>query len=211
MALVDAHIEMILRYTYLDQQCENTFMYFTEGAVFVGVNAPQVAEAWWNDIKTTFRAMVTDDVSVARISSVICRNLVSGGELGEFAIPPGEQAGTRTGLSGIEPAASYNAVGFRLSVGNTTTRPGQKRIPFMYENDLERNQVAFAFYTLVDAFASHIDGPLTLGAPVALGVLQPVVGGTIVGGFPTVYQDVIGHVTNPSLTTQVSRKKGRGR
>lgn len=210
MALVDAHISLILRYTYLEQQCENVFMYFTEGAVFVGVNAVQVAEAWWNDIKTDFRALVGTPLDVARITSVVCRNNVSGGELGEYAIPLAEQAGTRAFAGLGDALPGFMDGGVRFTVGNTTTRPGQKRFPFMWEGDSERNSLTAGYFSALDTLAAHLDSPITLGAPVALGVLQPVVGGTIVGGFPTVYQDILGHITNPYTTSQVSRKKGRG-
>lgn len=210
MSLVDAHIEMILRYEWLDQKCENTFMYFTEGAVFVGVNAVQTAQAWWNDVKADIRALAPADGTVARFNSVICRNLVTDGELGEYAIPDDERTGTRdlSGLGNWVPA--FNAGGIRLTVGNTSTRPGQKRFPFLNDTDTEANVLGSVYFDLLETVAAHIDSPLTLGAPVALGVLQPVVGGTVVAGFPTVYQDVVGHVTNPNVTSQISRKKGRG-
>ncbi len=211
MSLVDAHIGLTLRYTYLEQKCQNEFMYFTEGAVFVGVNAVQVAEAWWNDIKTDFRAMVGTPTDVARIQSVVCRNLVVGGELGEYAIPVGEQAGTRSFAGLADAAPSFVNMGFRMTVGNTTTRPGQKRFPFLWEGDMERNRILDPMLALLETFAAHVDSPLTLGAPVAAGVLQPVVGGTIdADGFPTVYQDVVGHLINTNITSQVSRKLGHG-
>ncbi len=210
MALVDAHIAIIPRYEWLGQECENVFMYFTEGAVFVGVNAVQVAEAWWNDVKADFRAMIAGDATVCLLKSVVCRNLVSGGELGEYAIPVGESLGTRSTAGLVAPVTGTLGAGVRLTVGNTSTRPGQKRFPFLWETDIDRNNIDATFLALVETFAAHIDSPLTLGAPVALGVLQPIVGGTVVGGFPTVYQDVVGHVTNPHITSQVSRKFGHG-
>lgn len=210
MALVDAHIALILRYTYLDQQCENVFMYFTEGAVFVGVNAVQVAQAWWDNVKGDIRALAPDSLSVNRFTSVVCRNLVDGGELGEYAIPEDEQAGTRPlGESEIMLAGTL-AGAIRLTVGNTSTRPGQKRFPWLIQTDVIGNDLGADYFGLLEAVGAHIDQPLTLGSPVVAGVLQPVVGGTEVGGFPTVYQDVVGHVTNPYVSSQVSRKKGHG-
>jgi len=211
MSLVDAHIEIVPRYTWLGQECENVFRYFTEGAVFVGVNAVQVAEAWWNDIKTDFRALMVANTGYGRFTSVFCRNLVDGGEYGEFAIPLLEQVGTRS-ASGLDTAVpSFTASGVRFTVGNTSTRPGQKRFPFLFNADAVDNVLEPAMFTLVDTLAAHLDSPVTLGAPVALGVLQPIIGGTVVDGFPTVYQDVVGHITNPNTTSQVSRKLGRGR
>lgn len=211
MSLVDAHISMTLRYDFLDQQCENIFMYFTEGAVFLGVNAVQVAEAWWNDVKGVLRAMTSTDVLAGRFTSVICRNLVDGGELGEFAVPLGEQAGVRGAFEPARYTPAFTSGGIRLTVGNTSTRPGQKRFPWVVDSDVDGNTLGSLYLALLEAVGAHIDQPLTLGSPVVAGVLQPIVGGTVVDGFPTVYQDIIGHVTNSYATSQVSRKKGRGR
>jgi hypothetical protein len=211
MSLVDSHIELVLRYTWIDQECENVFKYFTEGAVFVGVNAVQVAEAWWDDVKGVIRSLAPGGTGLLKFTSVVCRNLVDGGELGEFAIPVGEQDGTRTIAGAGEYLPAFNSGGLRLTVGNTTTRPGQKRFPFLSNVDVVGNALTATYATLLDAVGAHIDQPLTLGSPVVAGVLQPVIGGTVVAGFPTVYQDVIGHVTNPYVTSQVSRKRGRGR
>jgi hypothetical protein len=209
MALVDAHIGLILRFQALGQRCQSEMMYFTEGAVFVGVNAVQVANAWWNDMSPFIRALALPDLTEARFESVICRNLVAGGELGEYAIPSGEQAGTRdTGTGGTLPP--FVNSGIRLSVGNTTTRPGQKRFPFLLEGDVTGNALVGDILDILDTLGSAYDTPRTLGSPVALGVLQPVIGGTFVDGFPTVFQDVVGHVVNPYATSQVSRKQGHG-
>lgn len=210
MALVDAHISMTLRYVYLGQQCENVFMYFTEGAVFLGVNIVQVAEAWWNDVKTVIRAAAPNQAGIVAFNSVVGRNLVDGGELGEFAIPSGERLGTRGASGDGNYLPSFVAGAIRLTVGNTSTRPGQKRFPFLEDLDNSNNVLGAGYFGVLEAIGAHIDGPLTLGSPVVAGVLQPVVGGTVVDGFPTVYQDVIGHVTNPNVSSQVSRKLGRG-
>lgn len=210
MSLVDAHISMTLRYELFGIKCENVFMYFTEGAVFLGVNAVQVAEAWWRDIEGDLRAMAATSLGGSVFKSVICRNLVAAGELGEYAIALDQQQGTRDPGLAAQILPPFNAVGFRLAVGNTSTRPGQKRLPFLLNTDVQENDLQPAILALAETFAAHIDGPLTLGEPVALGVLQPIVGGTIVGDFPTVYQDVVGHVLNTHVTSQVSRKLGHG-
>lgn len=210
MSLVDAHIELAVRYTWLDQQCENVWKYFTEGAVFLGVNAVQTAEAFWNDVKGVHRDLMYAGLGFGRFTSVVCRNLVVGGELGEFAIPDAEQVGTRDLGDVAEMIPAYCAGGIRFTVGSTVTRPGQKRFPFLGNVDVNQNALTSGYAVLLEALAAHMDQPLTLGAPVVAGVLQPVIGGTVVAGYPTVYQDVLGHVTNPYATSQVSRKRGRG-
>ena len=65
--------------------------------------------------------------------------------------------------------------------------------------------------TLVRAVAPKFATPIILGAPVATGVLEPVVtrlspdGTTVLASQP-----VAGYVINPNQTTQNSRKVGRG-
>lgn len=210
MALIDAHLAMILRYTYLQQKCENVFMYFTEGGAWATADAIQAAEAWWNDVKDVIRAMAPTDSDVATFDSVVCRELVEGGQLAEFAIPSDEREGTRGAALASDMIPSYGAGGIRFTVGTTVTRPGQKRFPFLLKTDVVGNELGSAYFTLLEAVGEHFDNVLVMGAPVATGALQPVVGGTLVSGFPTVYQNIIGHLTNTHATSQVSRKEGRG-
>jgi hypothetical protein len=40
--------------------------------------------------------------------------------------------------------------------------------------------------------------------------MQPVIGGTVVDGDPTIWQDVVGKVTSAFVSSQVSRKRGHG-
>jgi hypothetical protein len=210
MPLIGAHIALVPRYVWLGQKCENVFMYFTGGAAFALVSAADVAEAWWNDVKDDLRALAPASITDCRFTSVVCRNLVDGGELGEYAVPDGENTGTTDPTESGNPVTGTLAGGVRLTVGNTTTRPGQKRFPFLYEADINGNALEAGYLARLETLAAHIDSPITLGAPVLAGGLIPVVGGTVVDGYPTVYQDVIGHIVNPYVTSQVSRKLGHG-
>lgn len=211
MAITGDRVEIKLRYTWLSQKCETVQSYTPGGAAFITANADAVGEAWWNNVKDPWRALVGPDVTVVTFDSVVVEEFNGSGGLGEFAIPAGERLGTRTGMTLIEPAASYNAVGVRLSVPTRATRPGQKRFPVFYESDLERQVLAAAYLALIPALADKYSTTLTLGAPVALGSLTPIiVSEDPVTGAETARQDVTGHVINPDLTTQVSRRKGHG-
>jgi len=207
---VGAYVKIILRYTFLGQLCENVMRYQTDGAAWLTADAAGGAEAWWNNTKDRWLAIAPADINIASYDSVLFSEDDPDGAYGEFAIPADEREGTRStaGLGGVQ--TSFEAGGVRLTVATRATRPGQKRVPFIYDQDTAGNAFNTPYLDLLEDLASVWDTNLTLGAPVLTGGLKPVIGGTIVDGFPTVYQPVIGHVVNPNVTSQVSRKQGRG-
>lgn len=210
MAITSGLVRIDLRYTFLAQRCETTSYWSPGGAAWIAVNAAQGAEAWWNNIKNNWRALVPDS-TVQSFDSVFFEEIGGGGEYGEFAIPTAERSGTRdaTGLGGFLPA--YVAVGARMTVTTHATRPGQKRFPFATELDNDEGVVGAAFLTLVEALAGQYSAPMTLGAPVLAGTLTPQV-----VHFPTVpdptqrQQEIVGFVLNEFFTSQVSRRPGHG-
>lgn len=211
MAIVPGtHLEIQIRFTYLSQKCMSRIMYEAQGAAFVTADVVQVLEAYWNDIKTVWRALHSTSAAVGTTDELFGRELDGAGGYATYAIPTGERVGTRSAGDDGEWVAPFVDGGIRLTVGTNVTRPGQKRIPFVREADMIGNEFDSAYLTLLDNLAPKFSNFIVLGAPVAAGVLQPVVGGTIVDGIPTIFQDVVGHVVNGDLTSQVSRKKGRG-
>src|SRR5205085_1995801 len=135
MPVTGGHLKVTLRYTYLAQKCENVQFYRLTGTAFATATVLGVLEAYWNDIKDTFRSVFPALESVGTIDSIL-----------------GDEVGGGLG---------------------------------------------FAEFS-------------TLGAPVATGVMQPEVGKSVASGFPSVFQDVTGKVVNSNVTSQVSRKIGRG-
>lgn len=210
MAITSDRIAVSIRGVYLAQRVEVVQWYRPGGAAFVTATAAGVAEAYWNDIKTLWRAAHAVS-ALDKTFSVFVQEPGSSGAYGEYAVPSGEQEGTRsnTGLTDLLPAT--NSVGVRLTVATRTTRPGQKRFWGVWIADNNTGVLGAALAGLVDALAVKFDSIITLGAPVATGVLQPIVVRIDRDtGLPTADQDVIGHVVNPYITTQNSRKVGHG-
>lgn len=211
MAITGDALLMRLRYTLLGQNCETDQFYTPGGAAFITANCDGVAEAWWNDVKDAWRALLVSTAVDTRFVSVVCEEYNGSGGLGEYAIPTAESDGTRIVALNDELMPSYVALGVRLTVPTRLTRPGQKRFPFLVENDVFLNQVDASYLTLAEDVAVKYSSTITLGAPVALGTLTP-----IVVHFPTVaeptehHQDVAGYVINPYVTSQVSRRRGHG-
>lgn len=191
----------------MGQVFNNVQWYVTDGAAFLTADAVGVGEAFWNDIKTVWRAAMATTADLTTRSIKVSEPGPTGA-FGEYAIPPGEQQGTRTATSALMP--SFNAAGFRQTVATRTTRPGQKRIVGQMESDVSGQALEGAYITLINAIAPKFCQPIILGAPVATGVLIPVIVKLDAAGEVIASQEVTGFVTNPDATSQVSRKRGRG-
>lgn len=210
MPVTGGHMKITLRYTYLAQRCENVQFYRLTGSAFATATVLGVLEAYWNDIKTAVRSVFSTSEDVSTIDSILGDEVGGGLGFAEFSIPPDERVGTRpAGADGLW-LNSFSAIGGRLTVGSRLTRPGQKRFPMLREGDVSSNAVTPAIIDVYDPVFAKFSDLITLGAPVATGVMQPEIGKSVPSGFPTVFQDVTGRVINTNVTSQVSRKVGRG-
>lgn len=210
MAITSGLVRVDLRYAFLGQRCETTSFWSPGGAAWLTVNAAQGAEAWWNNCKDRWRALVSPSAGNV-FDSVFFEEIGGGGQYGEFAIPTGERQGTRddTGLGNYLPA--YVAVGCRLTVTTHDTRPGQKRFPFGLEGDNVDGDVQSAFLLLCADLGDFYSAPATLGSPVLAGTLTPQVVHFPTAADPTQrQQEAVGYVLRTSFTSQVSRRPGHG-
>jgi len=203
-------INITLRYTFLGQKCQTAQAYSPAGAVFATVNATQVGEAWWNDVKEAWRGLFVNVVGALSLDSVLVEEIGGSLSFGEYAIPVDESTGTRDPGDATAYLPSYVAVGCRLTVPTRATRPGQKRFPGLLDTDVFENVVQATFLGLCEGLALKYDSVITLGAPVALGTLAPRVVHYSAPGVVGASQDVDGHVINGYVTSQVSRRFGHG-
>lgn len=211
MAITGDALLITLRYTLLGQNCQTAQFYTPGGAAFVTANCDAVGEAWWNDVKTAWRALAPISDPNVRFISVLVEEFDGSGGLGEFAIPSSEQLGTRSLSAGYDLMPSYCALGCRLTVPTRTTRPGQKRFPFLVETDVSLNVIGAAYLALANTLAGKYSATITLGAPVALGTLTPkICSRDPADGHIVASQDVSGFVLNSFITSQVSRRYGHG-
>jgi len=172
--------------------------------------AGNYGEAWWNHVKTTYRGLCPaifgasfTAVHVAELGNPL-------GEYGEYSIPVGERDGTRTVSPDTDALPSYAAVGVRLAVGTRLTRPGQKRLGFLTQSDAIGNDLQTGYNTAAVALMNVMSGTMALGAPAAGVVLVPHVVGLNADGTIRTSQAVIGYSINQKVTSQVSRRFGRG-
>lgn len=172
--------------------------------------AGNYAEAWWNHVKTLYRA-ICPAANTTGFQSVRVSELGNPtGEYGEFAVPAGEKAGTRAAPADPDLLPSYAAVGVRLSVATRATRPGQKRFGFLTQADFVNNDLQAAYNTPLVALMNLMAANMTLGAPAAGVVLVPSVVSLNADGTIRTSQVVTGYAINAKATSQVSRRYGRG-
>lgn len=172
--------------------------------------AANYGEAWWNHVKTNYRATCAA-VWGSSFKSVRVVELGNpAGEYGEFSIPSDEQAGTRANPADSEVTPVFLAAGVRLTVATRLTRPGQKRIPFLCQSDQNSQDLSSGFKSLVETLMGTMTSNITLGAPAAGVVLVPAVVGLNTDGTIRASQAVTGFVVADKVTSQVSRKAGRG-
>jgi len=202
-------IEISLVQTTGNSDFMNVFQYTVAelGAVF---DATQQAEAWWNHVKTDYRAIAPAGWGTL-FKSVLIKELDNPtGDMAEFAVPSGEAEGTRAGMGSVQNAADFMALGVRLTVASRTTRPGQKRLGFLTESDLDGNRVGTAYMALADTLMSTLTNPLVLGSPAVGTVLTPIVVRRALDGSIAASQPVISFIINPFITSQRSRRVGHG-
>lgn len=173
------------------------------------ITASNVAEAWWNHMKATYRASIA--VALGDFFQRIrCESMMSPtGDAGDFAVPAAEQPGTRSTPAG-DRAPTFLAAGLRLNVTSRLTRPGQKRIYGLYESDFTGEALGTTFQALALAIATVQLPLIVLGAPAATLAINPMVA-RVPATLPVVtFQPWTSAQVANFVTTQNTRKPGRG-
>lgn len=205
----DSLIELTVNMLVGGSQTLNVWQYVVSQHS-VGVEAIHIAEAWWNQVKTPYRALAIANYGSV-FQSVRIRELNDpAGDYAEFDVPSGEQAGNRTNPADVDVMPYHVATAVRMTVGTRLTRPGQKRFPFATQTDIIGSAVQPAWKTLVTTLMNAAVGTLTLGAPAALEVLDLIVCRKDGQGTVTASQKVSGFLVANYASSQNSRKIGRG-
>lgn len=174
------------------------------------ITAAHVAEAWWNHVKAVLRGIPTTNIG-GSFRSVEVRELNNPtGALGSYGIPSSEWAGTRTPGTEAQILMPFSAVGVRLDVGTRVTRPGQKRFAGLVEGDQNSGEVQAGVRNAVITAMTLMIASMTLGAPAATMTLKPVVVRKDALGAVTAQQSITSYTINPYVTSQNTRKFGRG-
>lgn len=206
-----AEIKVAFRYEYWGVKCENVQSYICQGAAFITASMMDTLTALWNDYKGRLRAAAPANPDVGHFVSLFGVQVGGSLEFAEYPIPTGEQLGLRGTSSDFTWEPGILAFGFRQAVATRSTRPGQKRFPWLVESDVVGNVLNGGFNSLWSDVATAFSSPSALGSPVLGGALQPIIVHEPTTHRPTrTVQDVIGFVPNLNVTSQVSRKLGHG-
>ena len=206
---VGSLIECVVNMRWQAQETLNVWQYEVD-TIPGGTSAVQLAEAYWNHIKAPYRALQLASQPDTFISIRLRELNNVAGDYAEFDIPIAEKLGTRANPTQAEILPPYTSAGVRLVVGTRLTRPGQKRVPFLVESEQNAGVLQAAFRALIVTQMNLMVAGMLLGAPAATATLQPIVCKKDVTGFVTAHQDITGYVINGNVTTQNSRKFGRG-
>ena len=116
-------------------------------------------------MKAVYRGVISDQYN-PYFSAIAVRQLDDPlGDYGEYSIPSGERAGTRSAGTG-DLAPVFLATGVRMTVDTRVTRPGQKRFGGLMESDLTNGVVGSSVLTSIDALMAVAGvGTLTSGRP----------------------------------------------
>lgn len=211
MALVNgSYVEVVLRMLVNAQTVLNVWSYVASD-VTNDPPAAEIGEEWWEDVSSFYRGLAASTLSEV-FQSVLVRQLNdSAGIYGEYAIPSASQAGTRTPPADNDQMPQFVAAGVRLTVGTRETRPGQKRFPFLTQSDVGSfGALGGTFTTLLTNLMTVMEAPFVLASGSWTATLTPYVFRRNNEGFVTAAQPVLSYSINPFVTTQNTRKTGRG-
>ena len=196
-------LEIVDRQTTNPDVALNVYHYRLESGILV-IDAADIAEFWWNDCNIVIRELQTSSIDHIRVT---CRNIDNSAQYGEYLVPPAEQGGTYgTG----DTQARQAAAGIAFRPVTPDVRAGQKRIAGVPEAGSGQWGLWDSVYLgRMTDYADHLSSQLNSLAPAF--VLVPVIVGLPNDDRPTrVEVEIAGHVLNPYVTSQNTRKIGRG-
>lgn len=202
-------LKVDVRYRWANQKMQNVW-WFRVDELPAPATALEIAEGLWAQIGPDYRALAPSTSTDVFESVVVNEYEPADGELAEYPIPPSEQAGTRSAAGLGDALPVFNAAGVRMVVTTRATRPGQKRFPFLYEADNVSGVLQAGYQALVENLLDQFLPFCLLGDPALNVKLVPQVVRLAANGVIVAGQDITGYYVNPQITTQNSRKIGRG-
>lgn len=202
-ALIEVAVKMSLQGKPALNRCFHTW----DGAAVAAATPEAIGEAFWNDVKVRLRAITPAAEAQVFFTEVFVREVGGGNVYGSYAIPSGERGGTRTVGSSNQIMPNFVAGAVKMTVGSSTTKPGSKRqAPLLDADVLDGNLLSSEYLALLDDFAEAWCSEHVLGAPVATGVLFPVIVRFNGAGEPTANQPVTGWLLKARASSQLTRK-----
>lgn len=207
--------------SFLGQTCVNVYCYVVSELVGdVGEGAQRLADSWWLKFWGTategFQTSLFSDELRGDIIQV--QNLFASGDYHE------RLEGFPTGSNAGDPMPPFNAYGLRTTRTNGNIRRGQKRFPGVVETAQVSGELVSTALTqlttlgqeLTEELTYELEGDSITFSPVTVKRVPYVTeGGNDAYRWPetpleAVYTQIVDWQPNPNVTSQVSRKIGRG-
>lgn len=196
--------------TFDAQQVLNVYYYNIDSTP--GSTPDEIAQAWWEKMNASIRAVQTSGVVH---NEVLIENLDGTLDFGRYVPATGSNAGT---CIETQPLSAFAAYGITLTVSTRLVRPGSKRIvgiPEAYNGDY--GVLTGAAVGLLNTLGEDMTEDVSFGL-LGAGMMHPVIVGFPHPESPTgrparlerVDFEVTGYLVNPYVTTQNTRKRGRG-
>lgn len=197
--------EIAIRGTFQGSKIQNVF-HFTNSIVTPDVSATTACEAFWNDIKAAWRGWTPTSPQLIW-TEVVCTLRGAGGQYGSYAIPGAEQSGTRAFGSDFLP--SFNAANITFNPSLRLVRPGSKRIAGVLEGDQVSGVLTGGAVALLSTLAVALVNGFTDAVTGAS--YTYIIWGQVNSNRPVeVKMPINGYTVSVNVTSQVSRKLGRG-
>lgn len=198
-------LQVNLRGTFMQQKIQNVFHFRLVAAADDGYMSA-FANGFWQHIKVQWRA-VTPLSAKLIYTDVTVEALGGSNPFGQYTIPVAEQQGTRATATLFMPP--FNAANITFNVSNRNVRPGSKRIAGLVEEDQADGVLNDSLIGLYNTLAVKLIDDVTVADPAMSGIF--VIYGRENNNRPTpVSEPVVGYKTSPNVSSQNSRKFGRG-
>jgi len=200
-------VEIVVNMNWMSRQTLNVWQYMI-GSIPGSVTMVQLLEAYWNHVRVTYRGLYSASYGAVFVSLKGREMNDAFGQYAEFDIPIADRAGTR-GTAG-EALPAQNAATARLVVGTRATRPGSKRFAGLLESDNASGVLQTSYFNPLVALLNVMTVQMILGAPAATTELNPIITKKDNNGIVINSQAVTGYLINSEISSQNSRKTGRG-
>ena len=199
-------LRLTLVQNYMAQEVLNVF-YAKQTAGSSSDSPATVVDGFWQDIKAAWRAVMpdTDDMLITKI---VLEDLVTPFDYYEYVVPTSEQRGTRSYTGAL--LNSFSAASIKIVVPTRATRPGGKRISGLTEDVVDRQNLVSSYITLLNTLFAALATGWAATSPGSGSYAVGVYGyGRPASSSPT-FQQMSGYLVSPYVSSQVSRKIGRG-
>jgi len=211
--------ELSLKAQMSGQECFNVFHFWQElDFVTTYTTVAQVlAENWYDQIFPSIQAIASEDVFYSEVG---VRNLFSQSD--QFSLAISDYGSGATG--GAQTLPTFNAFAFTLLPDTPVVKPGGKRfvgVPEVCQSDGVIDSAGYI--TTLQACEDALIEPVTVGLVIQDPVFVPVLVKRVRSGSPGAYEYRLPETTleavfsrvivaafNSLITSQISRKVGRG-